>query len=196
MIIGGSQTKASIVADFISQVYTPCWASVTSVAGRWGTENTPWAGMSGFSGYGVWTNGGHGLLGTRDSEPVPAWPGYENSAGSGSPATTNAFFIMHGFALKLTRHRQGNGYMRYGTGDNTVFIGTQLTSYATNNIVWFAPPTMSAPGDVVTAADVNNFLTSLKNSVDTIRGGGAPAADFVGCHASCHNSCHGSRGRR
>lgn len=197
MLIGGPITKASVVADFIAQVYNPVWAAVVAVPGRWGTELTPWlASGVGYGGNPIWTNTPHGLLGTRNSEAVPAWPGYENSAVSGSTATTNAFFILHDFALKLTRFRQGRGWMRYGTSNNYVSWGPNLTCYAVNNIVWFDPPTMPAPGAVVTAADVNNFLAALKASVDAIRAGGAPVADFVGCHASCHTSCHGSRGRR
>ncbi len=196
MLIAGAISKAAIVADFNAQVRLPVRAAVLAVGGRWGAENLPWAGGSGTGGHNIWSPSAHALLGSINFDPLLPWPGYENSTASGSTATTNAFFIMHGFALRLTRYRLGNGWLRFGA-DNLAFLGTQLTCYAANNIVWFNPPAMPAPGANVTALDVNNFLTALKTSVDDIRAGvGAPAADFVGCHSNCHSSCHGSRGRR
>lgn len=190
MIIGSPVNKTAVVADFVVQVYNPVWAAVTSVGSRWGTTNRPWAGYPGLT-----SSTGHNLLGDRNSEPIPTWPGYENSA-AGILATTNAFFILHSFALRLTRHRQAQGWILTGAGNSAVSLGFRLTSYRTNNTVWFDPPTMPAPGDVVTAATFNAFLTSLQASVNSIRSNTVYASDIVGCHASCHSACHGSRGRR
>jgi hypothetical protein len=218
MNISDPVTKATIVSDFISMVRNPVWTAVTMVANRWGSDGgrRPWSPNTtnpGTNFDGGSTNNrssdfGHNMLGTTTSEPNPTWPAYENSA-AGIQATTNAFFILHTFALKLTRHRLAHGYLRcghdgsapvhppgVGAASTYAYLGLRLTSYRPDNLIWFDPPTMPAPGDTVTAATLNAFMSSLRSSVDAIRSNVTLASDIVGCHSSCHSSCHGSRGRR
>jgi hypothetical protein len=216
MDIGNPVNKGAIVTEFIAAVKSPVWGAVSLVPDRWGSDAgfRPWSpNIVGV--YAVDYN--HSLLGTRAAEPDPVWPAYESS-GAGILATTNAFFILHTFALKLTRHRQAHGYLRMGSfgvgpahppgvgiAGNYVYLGMRLTSYRADSIVWFDPPipasfpsptSLPSPGDVVTAAHITDFMTQLLARVNAIRNDVGHASDIVGCHASCHSSCHGSRGRR
>lgn len=174
MAISDPVAKPPVLAQFITLVKNP----VMAVASSWHSANPP-------PGH----DAAHPHMGAQ-AEADPTWP-----ASVGEVTTTNVFYILHGFALKLTRHRQGRAWVRNDTAVPT-YLGYALTSHVVNNVIWFDYPAIPAVGAPMTAADITNFLNALRLQVLAIRGNAAFASDFYGCHTSCHSSCHGSRGRR
>ncbi|MFN3453359.1 MAG: hypothetical protein ACK41T_00265 [Pseudobdellovibrio sp.] len=215
MLIKGSLVnKSDILSAFMSAVQTPFMTDVnTATPAPWSLSNKPWSTV-----YTSWaqsnkTNGNHQLLGPSGQPALTypsSWPNAQTGeSGTGNIATTNVFFILHGFALALTRHRRAHAWILRGnpgstnnagdTGSTTrpLDLGVRLTSYAVNNVVWFDYPSMPAPGATITNADINTFLSNLKTQIETIRDSTTSnVADIVACHLSCHSACHGSRGRR
>ena len=167
---------AALLANFMTVVQTPTMTPTST----WNLENPPSV-----------AHAGHHLLGSR-VEPAPTWPG-----AVGTITATNVFYILHSFAVKLTRHRQSRA-IRATSATAFVDLGYALTSYANNNTIWFDFPDIPAVGTPMTAADMNDFLLDLRAALTTIKSNTTYASDVFGtaCHSSCHSSCHGSRGRR
>lgn len=137
--------------------------------------------------------GAHQSLGPR-TEPNPTWP-----TNVGEITTSNVFYILHGFALKLTRHRQARFWRRRSVG-STVYdpedLGFFLTAYRENSVVWFDYPTIPDVGTPMNAATLTTYLNTLRTQVANIKTNTAYASDILGCHNSAPGGCHGSRGRR
>lgn len=173
MAISDPVSTATLLADFISVVKSP----VMSPASSWHAANPPYP-----------AGGPHWMLGPQ-AEPDPAFP-----INVGDITTTNIFYILHGFALKLTRHRRGRAWVRTNSGAND--LGFALTSYFVGNIIWFDYPAIPPVGTPFSAATMNTFLVALRTQVQAIKADNFKASEIVSCHISCHGSCHGSRGRR
>lgn len=134
----------------------------------------------------------------------------------GQILTTNMFYILHHFAISLTRIRRGrfvykHGGAWYGNGNaasyssvDQVSGGFAYTGYNDGYVIGFDIPPVPAP--VATppsvsqfpfdASQLNTFLMNLRAAVTSIQSDTTLASDFTACHTNCHTSCHGSRGRR
>lgn len=167
-------SKASILSSFVSLVQNPVMATSS------GWNNTMPMHTA--------QNEIHRLLGPR----TQATPSFPNNVGE--ITTTNVFYLLHGFAVALTRHRRARGWLR--TDSVPTDLGYALTSYAVNNVVWFSYPTIPDVGTPITGTILNNFMNALRLQVQNIKTDNNHASDIVVCHNSCHGSCHGSRGRR
>lgn len=167
---------AALLSDFVQIVKNP----VMQTASTWHSGNPPSA-----------SHAGHRLLGPR-AEPNPSWPSQV-----GTITATNVFYILHSFAVALTRHRMARGFLATD-GGGYVDLGFALTSYAQNNTIWFNFPSIPAVGTPLSSSQMTNFLNALRQAVLAIKTNNNYASDlFAGaCHSSCHSSCHGARGRR
>lgn len=177
MSVSTPVNRASILASFLTQVQNPLMATMSS----WHAAVLPH----------IEWDATHRLLGPQLQSP-PAYP-----TNIGEITTTNVFYLLHGFAVALTRHRRARGWMLRNANQAPVDLGYALTSYAANNVIWFNYPTIPPVGDPITAAVLNNFLVALRNQVANIKTDNNYASDMVACHSNCFTSpCHGSRGRR
>lgn len=166
--------RASILSSFLSIVQNP----IMTTTSTWNSASKMHAAQT----------GSHRLFGPA-SQSSPSFP-----VTVGEVTTTNIFYILHGFAVALTRHRRAHGWLE--TNARPIDLGYALTSYAVNNVIWFSYPTIPAVGTPITTTIMNNFMTALRLQVQSIRSDNQYASDIIACHQSCHSSCHGSRGRR
>lgn len=167
-------SRASILSSFMSLVQNPVMATSSS----WSSTTLMH----------VEQDAVHRLMGPRNQD-TPVFP---NNVGE--ITTTNVFYLLHGFAVALTRHRRARGWIE--TNSRPIDLGYALTSYAVNNVIWFSYPTIPDVGTPITGAILNNFMNALRAQVQAIKTDNSRASDIVACHSSCHSSCHGSRGRR
>lgn len=105
------------------------------------------------------------------------------------------FNVLHGFAMELTRVRLSESWFR--TDGAPIDDGQALTALNPDLALYFAiPGGQPAVANETTLANLNNFLTLLRNEVTARRTSAAYVHRMVTCHSSCHGNCHGSRGRR
>lgn len=144
-------------------------------------------------------------------EPAYTWP---TPVSHGQVLTTNMFYILHQFAVRLTRIRRGrfilkHGGPSYGNGDATSFAandqltGFVMVAYNNQHVIGFnmpSPPNPLPPPNEppypFDANQMNTFLDQLRIAVTNIKNDNNFASDFTSCHNNCHSNCHGSRGRR
>lgn len=117
---------------------------------------------------------------------------------SGNLVASVMFNVLHRFAMEFTRVRRAQVWQRTGTGANTAtFLGENYAALRTDLALSLDIPNHPDPGAPVNSAQVDQFLTALRNRINAKR---STDANFMmaimSCHNSCHSSCHGSRGRR
>lgn len=186
-VVSSPVDRASIIAQFVSVVQNPIMSGGTA----WGND-TPLGRGSPHGGPSI-----HRLMGPR-SQANPSVP-----STIGEVTTTNMFYLLHGFAVALTRHRRARAWVLGNANISNVpthvggfDLGYALTSYAINNTIWFNYPSIPTVGTPMNAATLTAFLNALRNEVASIRTQNNYASDMLFCHSSCHTSCHSSRGRR
>lgn len=132
----------------------------------------------------------------------PLGPGSEglktvNDLPAGDLLPSVIFSALHRFAMEYTRVRSADYWRRTGSaGTSSVFAGNNIAAFRTDLALSMPIPSHPLPGQPVTTAQLDAFLNSLRNMVNTRRGSSNYRAVLMSCHSSCHSSCHGSRGRR
>lgn len=119
----------------------------------------------------------------------------------GQALASTVFNVLHNFAQRLTRVRQGFYIFVQNSGSSFtpswISDGYKLTAFNEGLALHFPIPTpYPNPGDLVEDSVLNTFLADLRNEVAARRGNSAYGQVMYACHSSCHSSCHGSRGRR
>jgi|GEM_PF-7046133 len=111
-------------------------------------------------------------------------------------AASVVFSILHRFAMEYTRVRNAEVWYRTPNDTTATMGSTALTAFRTDLALTITIPSYPAIGSIVSATDLDNFLTTLRDRVNAVRSGNAYTSAILSCHSSCHSSCHGSRGRR
>jgi hypothetical protein len=140
--------------------------------------------------------------GLTDGDLGPAAePVFSTSAlpAGGEGAITAVFYILHHWAMQLTRIRRAKVFFIVGWAANTVPVQATV-ALKSGYELYFPIPTVPASGTSITSAVMDNFLSSLKVAVQKRRDGTEGLFHniiyYTACHSNCHSNCHGSRGRR
>jgi len=135
----------------------------------------------------------HFQLGNRNE------PGKSVSDVPGAAAMASTVFnVLHGFAMELTRVRRARYVYYYNS--QAVYSTNTAALIPAMSLYFPIPGGQREPGVVITEADIDNFLVSLRNAVQDIRTNDYYIHTLT---ATCHTNappppppCHGSRGRR
>lgn len=180
----------AIRARFITVVYNAKMATSST----WHSGNSP---LSSTPVTAFVDSAANRVLGPQ-AEPLPSWPG-----NVGQITSTNVYYILHLWAIALTRHRLAELRLvrSYNLGVSFVYesAGVNLTSYNTNHTIQFPYPAIPVVGTAVTVGSIDPYLSSLLTQINSVCAQLNNATVFNSvsiCHSSCHGSCHGSRGRR
>lgn len=173
--------KAYIVERFNAVVRDGLSPGVNGA--RWDSGNRPWP---------CAFVGGHGVWGPRN-EPN----GVSEADIPDTKVVANVFAALNTIAKRFAYVRVVS-YSHTITGNLGYTIADSGTAHVSAG--YGAPGSVGDPGpgvgQVVRAADLENFLQTLRGQVNAVRGSYAGIEACSHCHASCHASCHGSRGRR
>lgn len=189
---GSVLNKANIINRFITVVYNPH----NSMAKTWHAGNPPFNSYSG-PGTDYKDPTQNRILGST-AEVAPTLP-----ADQGVAVTYNVFYLLHNFAVQLTRFRQAE-MRRYetnvpGTITAMTSLGFAMTAYRDDNTINFPLPNIPDVATIITASAIETYIQALRTQLVSISSNTSNATvfNYVSiCHTSCHGSCHGSRGRR
>lgn len=192
--------RATIYAQFIAIVYNPSIAATMAV---WHSGNFPNA-------YGFAPAGSAGTLGAA-ALPAPSSGRLPSDLDTPSTASetsvSRVFYILHQFAMELTRRRQVHYYYTNGTwvlnngGSNLGALpaGLEMTidPFSPPDGMGALPLPPAGPIFNLNAGNLTPFLNRLRACVANIQANSAyEHIVLTYCHSNCHSSCHGSRSRR
>ena len=116
---------------------------------------------------------------------------------TGNPITANAIYTtLKNEMNTYTNIKETNAVVTM-TGAGQQYSDTQIAHNLTSQRATLNPsqPSTLQPGQLITSANLESFISSLANAYSTERGNTYTFTKTI-CHSSCHSSCHGSRGRR
>jgi hypothetical protein len=189
---GSLITTANMISDFNSLVISARNNQVT-----WATGEGAWGG--GASGDPFYPNITLGSLAAWDGDPLgPRTAASVSTSALSNPISATQIytaFITTATAastirtVRLIKYFNTNG--SYANNWDNTRVGSMSSAYLTS----VASNTNPAAGALVSAANLNAFISSMASSLASIAATGATFNEYY-CHSSCHSSCHGSRGRR
>jgi hypothetical protein len=104
------------------------------------------------------------------------------------------FNLLHAFAMELTRVRQGQSI--HLTNGGPLASGYAYTALHPREALYFQIPFQPIPGEPITSARLETFLSALSAQVNVRRSDNTFNFEVLSCHSNCHSACHGARGRR